>query len=104
MTVSCSRDQVSANIFEIIIASEKANHLVELVGNFWIGACARFIRDRMMGVQRGMRCAKGGVFLRGVSGRKAWGGIDPHGNALSMMVMVMIMDMVRLSCINPLYT
>ena len=31
MTVSCSRDQVSANIFEIIIASEKANHLVELV-------------------------------------------------------------------------
>ena len=31
MTVSCSRDQVSANIYEIIIASEKANHLVELV-------------------------------------------------------------------------
>ena len=65
MTVRCSRDQVSANIFEIIIASEKANHLVELVGNFWIGACARFIRDRMMGVHWGMRCAKVEFFFQG---------------------------------------
>ena len=65
MTVSCSRDQVSANIFEIIIASEKANHLVELVGNFWIGACARFIRDRMMGGAAGDEMCKGGVFFQG---------------------------------------
>ena len=80
MTVSCSRDQVSANIFEIIIASEKANHLVELVmvmvvekanhlvevvGNFWIGACARFIRDRMMGGAAGDEMCKGGIFFKG---------------------------------------
>ena len=65
MTVSCSRDQVSANIFEIIIASEKANHLVELVGNFWIGACARFIRDRMMGGAAGDEMCKGFFFKGG---------------------------------------
>ena len=82
MTVSCSRDQVSANIFEIIIASEKANHLVELVvvvvevvekanhlvelvGNFWIGTCARFIRDRIMGGAAGDEMCKGGVFFQG---------------------------------------
>ena len=43
--------------FEILIASggkptmtwaPLGRYLVELAGNFWIGACARFIRDGMM--------------------------------------------------------
>ena len=41
--------------FEILITSEKADndlappcYLVELAGNFWIGTCARFIREQMM--------------------------------------------------------